>query len=104
MRRSPSSRSVVASASAQTRAMMCPTVRQEIRIRLVIVVFGAGGGQPGDLVVEVPGMGGSVPGPRHRGHHDPVLRAGTRGAAASSSARTGPRSSARHRRRPCPWS
>ena len=39
MRRRPASRSVAAPASADTRAMMCPTVRQEIRISCVIVVF-----------------------------------------------------------------
>ena len=39
MRRSPANRSLAASASAATRAMMVPTVRQEIRINAVIVVF-----------------------------------------------------------------
>ena len=36
----------------------------------------ARGGQPGDLVVEEPGMGGAVAGPWHRGHHHAVLGAG----------------------------
>ena len=39
MRRSPARRSVAAAASPATRAMMVPTVRQEIRISCVIVVF-----------------------------------------------------------------
>src|SRR6266568_5043332 len=39
MRRSPANRSVAAPASPDTRAMMVPTVRQEIRISWVIVVF-----------------------------------------------------------------
>jgi hypothetical protein len=39
MRRSPANRSVAATASPATRAMMVPTVRQEIRISAVIVVF-----------------------------------------------------------------
>ncbi len=33
-------------------------------------------GQPGDLVIEVPGMRGAVPCPRYGGHHHAVLRAG----------------------------
>jgi hypothetical protein len=36
----------------------------------------ARGGQPGDLVIEEPGVSGAVPGPRHGGHHHPVLGAG----------------------------
>jgi hypothetical protein len=39
MRRSPANRSLAASASPATRAMMVPAVRQEIRINAVIVVF-----------------------------------------------------------------
>src|ERR1017187_3578406 len=104
MRRMPAKRSQAASASAATRAMMVPAVRQEIRISCVIVVFEhAAASQAtwssknrvcaapcrahGTAAVITPCSG-----------HD------TRGASASRYPRTAPRSRARQRRRPCPWS
>src|ERR1017187_1668438 len=104
MRRRPAKRSQAASASAATRAMMVPAVRQEIRISCVIVVFEhAAASQAtwssrnrvcaapcrahGTAAVITPCSG-----------HD------TRGASASRYPRTAPRSRARQRRRPCPWS
>ena len=64
-----------ASTSAQTRAMIAPTVRHAIRISSRDRGLRALGRQPGDLLVEDAGVTRAVPGPRHRRHRRPVLGA-----------------------------
>ena len=104
MRRSPANLSVAAPASPDTRAMMVPTVRQEIRISWVIVVFEHAAASQATWSSK-----NRVWAAPWRAHGTaatttPCSGQATRGAAASSSARTVPRSSARHRRRPSPLS
>ena len=104
MRRSPSRRSCAASMSIQTRLMIAPTVRQAIRINSVTALF--------DVWVANHATVSSkpivCPAPC-RAHGTcatttPCSGHDTRGASASSTARTVPRSSARQRRRPSPAS
>ena len=61
--------------SAQTRVMIDPTVRHAIRINCVIAVFEHCVASHATCSSNCAGMPGAVPGPRHRGDHDPVLRA-----------------------------
>jgi hypothetical protein len=76
IRRSPANRSVTASTSAETRVTIAPTVFQAIRIRWHTAVRDDTTASPRHRVIEIPGVPGAVPCPRHRRDHHPVLRAG----------------------------
>jgi hypothetical protein len=104
IRRSPASRSVTASTSAQTRLMIAPAVRQAIRI------------SSHTAVLEQATASHATVSSRSRVCRAPCRAHGTaatltpcsgqvtRGASASVKACTVPGSSARHRRRPSPAS
>ncbi len=104
IRVSPASGPAAASCSAVTRAMMCPTVRQEMRISWVMVVLEQAAASQATWSSK-----NRVCAAPCRAHGTaavttPCSGQATRGASASSQAVTGPRSSARHSRRPLPWS
>lgn len=104
MRHSPSKGSASAPRSAATRVMIAPTVRHATHISAVIADF------------EVRTASHAVCSSKSRVNPDPWRAHGTaatttpcsaqrtRGASASTNARIVPRSIARHRRRPEPWS
>jgi hypothetical protein len=66
--------------------------------------LGGVGDEPGQLVIEVPGVADAVAGPGHLGDCRSVLGAVDLGASAWSKHITVPRSSARQFRLPSPWS
>jgi hypothetical protein len=91
----------LAVAAGQNRADSAPGNPHQPRGR----GLGALGGQSGDLLVEVVGVPDVVPGPGHRGDHDPVPTTGlTRGASASRNSGNPAASRCRHRLRPAPAS
>jgi len=97
IRRSPSSGSRAATASATTRAAIAPTVRQAIRSSTSSVDFDVRVAIHATVSYENPGVPGTVPCPQHRRHHDPMLTAGDprRVALRSARPRRG-RTAARH--------
>ena len=104
MRRSPLSKSVPACTSVHTRATMAPTLRQAMRINATTAVFEHTVASHA-TVWSKPRV---CPAPC-RAHGTaatttPCTGQRTRGASASTNARTRPRSTARHRRRPSPRS
>jgi hypothetical protein len=77
MRRSPASRSpALASASAETRATIAPTVRHAMRISCPTAVLPGVHRQPRHHVIEGTGVPSAVPGPRHGEHRRSMLGAG----------------------------
>ena len=104
MRRSPASRSTPACVSAQTRATMAPTLRQAMRINSTTAVFehtvashATVWSKPRVCPAPCRAHGTAATTTPRTGQH-------TRGASASTNARTAPTSRVRHRRRPPPRS
>ena len=103
--RSPANRSRCAWASAATRSQIQPTVRHAIRISSADRRLARVDRQPRRLILERSRERGVVTGPRDRSDHDPVTAAVDPAARRPPESRTScARSSARHRRRPSPWS